>query len=285
MAQIQMTDTYNTTQKASQIERLVDIMARLRKPETGCQWDLAQTFSTIAPFTIEEAYEVADAIENGDREQICDELGDLLLQVVFHSQIAEEEGSFTFDDVARTISDKMVRRHPHVFAKPSTLTEKMVRTSWEDIKAQERAEKTVRNDISADPSLLDGISKTLPAVVRAAKLQKRAARAGFDWPNLSQVINKLHEETEELRVEWDQNKRDVSRIKDEVGDILFVAANLARKVGVDPETALISCNNKFERRFRAVETALTASGTTFTDASLDEISILWDEAKKQEKIY
>ena len=283
MVELTMTDTYNTTQKASQIERLVDIMARLRTPKTGCPWDLIQTFSTIAPYTIEEAYEVADAIESGDRDQICDELGDLLLQVVFHARMAEEEGSFTFDDVARTISDKMVRRHPHVFTKPSTLTEQKVRSSWEDIKAQERVEKTAKNDVSADPSLLDGISKTLPAIVRAAKLQKRAARAGFDWPDLSQVINKLHEETEELRVEWDQGKGDVSRIKDEVGDIFFVAANLARKVGVDPETALIGCNKKFERRFRAVETGLAAAGTTVTDASLDEMSILWDDEKKREK--
>ena len=283
MAEIPMTDTFDTTQKAPEIERLVDIMARLRTPETGCPWDLAQTFSTIAPYTIEEAYEVADAIENGDREQICDELGDLLLQVVFHARMAEEEGSFTFDDVVRTISDKMVRRHPHVFAKPSTLTEQKVRISWEEIKAQERAEKTAKNGILADPSLLDGISRTLPAMVRATKLQERAARAGFDWSDLSQIINKLHEETEELRAEWDQNKRDVSRIKDEVGDILFVATNLARKVGVHPETALIGCNNKFERRFRAVETGLAAAETTVTKASLDEMSILWDDAKKQEK--
>ncbi len=278
-----MTDTHNTTQKAPQIDRLVHIMARLRTPETGCPWDLTQTFSTIAPYTIEEAYEVADAIENGDREQICDELGDLLLQVVFHARMAEEEGSFTFDDVARTISDKMVRRHPHVFSEPSKLTKQKVRTSWEEIKAQERVEKAAKDDILADPSLLDGVSRTLPAVVRAAKLQERAAQAGFDWANLSQIIKKLHEETDELRAEWDQNKRDVSRIKDEVGDILFVAVNLARKVGVDPETALIGCNNKFERRFRAVETGLAAADTTVTDASLDEMSILWEDVKKQEK--
>ena len=278
-----MTDPIHTTQYPAQIDRLVQIMARLRTPETGCPWDLAQTFSSISPYTIEEAYEVADAIETGDKEQLCDELGDLLLQVIFHARMAEEDGSFSFDDVARAISDKMVRRHPHVFGDTTADDTATVRANWEDINAAERAEKAAKHGSASAPSLLDDISRTLPAMVRAAKLQKRAARAGFDWPNLDQVIEKLHEETEELRAEWDAPSRDTARLKDEVGDILFVAANLARTVGIEPETALIGCNNKFERRFRAVEAGISADGMTLETATLDDMSRHWDDAKMTEK--
>ena len=278
-----MTDPIHITHYSAQIDRLIHIMARLRTPETGCPWDLAQTSSSIIPYTIEEAYEVADAIETGDKDQLCEELGDLLLQVIFHARMAEEDGSFSFDDVARAISDKMVRRHPHIFGDRTADDTATVRANWEDIKAAERTEKAAKQDLATTPSLLDDISRTLPAMVRAVKLQKRAARAGFDWSNLHQVINKLHEETEELRTEWDAPTRNTARIKDEVGDILFVAANLARTVGVEPETALIGCNNKFERRFRAVEAGISADGLSLEEATLEDMSRHWDNAKIKEK--
>ncbi|MBL6605161.1 MAG: nucleoside triphosphate pyrophosphohydrolase [Alphaproteobacteria bacterium] len=260
------------------IERLLNVMKALRDPETGCPWDIKQDFSSIAPYTIEEAYEVNEAIANGARDKICDELGDLLLQVVFHAQIAAEEGSFTFDDVANSISDKMVRRHPHVFGDTEAKTVTEVRKNWEQIKAEERALE------SGDAvSLLDGIATTLPAMVRASKLQKRAANVGFDWPELDAVIEKLHEETDELRVQWQQDKTDKIRLKEEIGDILFVAANLARKVGVDPETALIETNRKFERRFGYIEQALALQKIPLEEAGLEKMDKLWDAAKAKER--
>ena len=260
-----------------EITRLHGIMKALRDPQTGCPWDVEQSFETIAPYTIEEAYEVSEAIHIGDRAKIADELGDLLLQVVFHSQIAAEEDSFTLADVARLISDKMVRRHPHVFADAHRPDAKGQKQAWEDIKAEERAAKADEADKIA--SILDDVAVTLPAMVRAAKLQKRAARVGFDWPDLRAVIAKLHEETDELLAEWDKAEQDETKLQDEVGDILFVASNLARKVGVDPETALLGCNRKFEKRFRHIETKLAEDGRALEDASLDEMEAYWQDAK------
>ena len=258
-----------------EITRLHGIMRALRDPQTGCPWDVEQSFETIAPYTIEEAYEVSEAIYEGDRAKIADELGDLLLQVVFLSQIAAEEDSFTLSDVARLISDKMVRRHPHVFSDADRPDAQGQKQAWEDIKAEERAASALEI-----VSVLDDVAVTLPAMVRAAKLQKRAARVGFDWPDLHSVIAKLHEETGELLEEWDKTERDQVKIQDEVGDILFVASNLARKVGVDPETALLGCNRKFEKRFRHIEAKLAEKGRRLEEASLDEMESYWQEAKK-----
>ncbi len=266
------------TTPPSSIDRLLSIMRALRDPQTGCPWDIKQDFSTIAPYTIEEAYEVNDAIMSGKRDKICDELGDLLLQVVFHAQIAEEEGSFTFVDVAAGISDKMVRRHPHVFGDGAAKTDGDVRANWEQIKAEERQQENGK-----DSGVLSGIAVTLPAMVRASKLQKRAANVGFDWPDLSAVIDKLHEETDELQSQWEEDKTDKDRLRDEVGDILFVAANLARKVGIDPETALIETNRKFERRFSYIEQALARENIPIEDAGLERMDKLWDAAKMEER--
>ena len=262
-----------------EIRRLHGIMQALRDPKTGCPWDVEQSFESIAPYTIEEAYEVSEAIYLGDRAKIADELGDLLLQVVFHSQIAAEEDSFTLADVARLISDKMVRRHPHVFADEHRPDAESQKQAWEDLKAEERAANAKNANKAA--SVLDDVAVTLPAMVRAGKLQKRAARVGFDWPDLRSVIAKLHEETDELLAEWDKAEQDQARLQDEVGDILFVASNLARKVGVDPETALLGCNRKFERRFRYIETKLIESGRTLKEANLDEMEAYWQEAKAE----
>ena len=260
-----------------EIARLHKIMQDLRDPVTGCPWDVEQNFETIAPYTIEEAYEVSEAIYEGNRAKIADELGDLLLQVVFQAQIAAEEGSFDLADVARGISDKMIRRHPHVFGDETRESAAEQKIAWEDIKAQERA-ASKKDDSPA--SLLDDVAVTLPAMVRAAKLQKRAARVGFDWPDMKSVIAKMHEETGELLEALEQTPDDSTRLQDEVGDILFVASNIARKAGVDPESALVACNRKFEKRFRYIETALHNKGGTVEQASLDEMEYLWQEAKQ-----
>ena len=260
-----------------EITRLQKIMQDLRDPKTGCPWDVEQNFQTIAPYTIEEAYEVADAIATGDRAKIADELGDLLLQVVFHAQIAAEEGSFTLADVARSISDKMVRRHPHVFGDEMRDDAAAQRLAWEEIKAQERA---ANSTTEKPPSLLDDVAVTLPAMVRAAKLQKRAARVGFDWPDMRSVIAKMHEETAELLEALDEEPTNQARLEDEVGDILFVASNIARKAGIDPESALLGCNRKFEKRFTYIEGALRAQGKDITNSTLDEMEALWQEAKR-----
>lgn len=261
------------------IDRLLKIMARLRDPETGCPWDIQQSFSSIAPYTIEEAYEVNDAIASGERDKICDELGDLLLQIVFHAQIATEEGSFTFDDVATAICEKMIRRHPHVFGDKKIASSDELHQNWEQIKAEERQQQAG----DKPPTILGDIAASLPAMMRAVKLQKRAASVGFDWPNLEQVIDKLYEETAELKTEWDKAAQDKARIKDEIGDVLFSAANLARKVGIDPETALINTNNKFERRFGYIEDNLQQRQIPIENAGLGEMEKLWNEAKQQEK--
>lgn len=260
------------------IETLLAIMAKLRDPDGGCPWDLEQTFETIAPYTIEEAYEVADAIQRGNREDLKDELGDLLLQVVFHSRIAEDDGSFRFEDVVEAISSKMIRRHPHVFGEADTDTPAAVKGSWEKIKAEERAAKAGGDA----PGALDGIPKALPALVRAVKLQKRAARVGFDWPQTAQVLDKLAEETAELKVEVDKGAP-ADRVMDELGDILFVYANLARHLDVDPEQALSSTNAKFERRFRRIEAWLAQDGRKPDQSTLDEMDALWTRAKNEER--
>ena len=260
------------------IDRLIDIMARLRAPEGGCPWDLEQTFATIAPYTIEEAYEVADAIARGDLPDLKDELGDLLFQVTFHARMAEEQGAFTFDDVAGAIADKMIRRHPHVFGGANQRDAASQTVAWEATKAAERAEKGKAMPSSA----LDGVALALPALMRADKLQKRAARVGFDWPEARQVLDKIEEEIGELRAELDDGAKP-DAVKDEVGDLLFALANLARHLGVDPEAALRGGNAKFERRFRSIETALAAVGRRPEQASLEEMEALWVEAKAEER--
>ena len=257
------------------IDRLIAIMARLRDPETGCAWDLEQNFATIAPYTVEEAYEVADAIERGDLSDLREELGDLLLQVVFHSRMAQEQGVFAFDDVANAISEKMVRRHPHVFGPESQRTSAEQTHAWEIIKAQERATK------GKNQSLLDDVPTGLPALTRAVKLTARAARVGFDWPDVSFIFDKLREETAELQAEIETQDR--AKMRDELGDILFVCANLARKLDLEPEDALRSTNAKFARRFQFIEAELAARGKAPADSNLAEMDALWDAAKAAEK--
>lgn len=262
------------------IARLIAVMARLRAPEGGCPWDLEQTFETIAPYTIEEAYEVAEAITTGDRTALKDELGDLLLQVVYHARMAEEEGSFGFDDVATAIVDKMIRRHPHVFGDATVADAAEQTGAWEAQKAAERARKAA--DEGRVASVLDGVSAALPALMRAVKLQRRVVRVGFDWPNTDDVVAKIEEELGELRAEIDAG-RDPDRLEDEMGDLLFTVVNLARHLGVDPETALRRCNAKFERRFRGVETGLAAEGKAIEEVSLDAMEAHWDRVKLDEK--
>ena len=260
------------------IERLIEIMRRLRDPETGCPWDIEQDFSTIAPYTIEEAYEVADAIERGAFGELKGELGDLLLQSVYHAQMADEAGHFSFADVVRTVSDKMVARHPHVFGDESRETSAEQQTKdWERIKAAERAASG-----QAGPArTLDGVAMGLPALMRAVKLQKRAARVGFDWPSTDEVLAKLVEEAEELTEARASLSED--EIEEEFGDLLFVVANLGRHYGVDPEAALRRANAKFTRRFAAIEDSLAALGKTPTQSDLAEMDELWDAAKAAEK--
>lgn len=257
------------------IDRLNGIMARLRDPDGGCPWDLEQTFATIAAYTIEEAYEVADAIERGDMAELKSELGDLLFQTVFHARMAEEQGLFNFDDVANAMSDKLVRRHPHVFAdeaaKPDAWSQK---ARWEDIKAEERKAK-------AQSGVLDDVPVGLPALARAAKLTKRAARVGFDWPSAAEVLDKLDEEVAELKVEITAG--DLDKAREELGDLLFVMANLARKLGVEPEDALRGANAKFVRRFAFIEAELAKDGRTPEQSDLAEMDGLWDAAKAAER--
>lgn len=252
-------------QAEAELTRLLAIMAALRAPETGCPWDQAQSFETIAPYTIEEAYEVADAIARRDLAALPDELGDLLFQVVFHARIAEEQGAFAFADVARAIADKMLRRHPHVFAgqapKPG---------AWEELKQHERPRATT----------LSGIAETLPGLTRAAKLTARAASVGFDWPDAAAVLDKLEEEAAELRAELPT--ADPARLRDELGDLLFVLANLARKLDLDPEDCLRHSNRKFTRRFTAVEARLSARGITPAEAGLTEMEAEWQAVKAGE---
>ena len=261
------------------IQRLLAIMARLRSPDGGCPWDLAQDFSTIAPYTIEEAYEVADAIDRGDLAALRDELGALLLQVVFHARMAEERAAFAFGDVVEAICEKMVRRHPHVFGGAGAADTQAQAGQWDAIK---RAERAAAGD--TDPSALAGISRGLPEWQRAVKLQARAARVGFDWPGPAPVIDKLHEEIDEVRVELaaaPSPERD-ARLEDEIGDLLFVAANLARHAKVDVGGALRRANLKFERRFRAMEAIAIAEGTTMSALTLAQQEALWARVKQDE---
>jgi nucleoside triphosphate diphosphatase len=262
--------------EASQMDRLLGVMAALRNRDGGCPWDIEQTFATIAPYTIEEAYEVADAIERGDMSSLKEELGDLLFQVVFHAQIAREQGVFNFDDVTRALSDKMIARHPHVFGEGVVETADQQTLNWEQMKQAERAAK-----IKDDPSVLADIPLALPALMRAEKLAKRAARVGFDWPSLNEVFDKLDEETLEVREAVAEGDQD--HIAEEIGDMLFVVANLARKAKVDPELALRNANTKFEHRFRWIEGELAKSGRTPDQSSLEEMDGLWNRAKDFER--
>jgi ATP diphosphatase len=261
------------------IARLLWVMARLRDPDRGCPWDLEQDFASIAPYTIEEAYEVADAIARGDPEHLKSELGDLLLQVVYHAQMAEEAGLFDFDAVAAAIADKMVSRHPHVFGTTTVEDARAQSRAWEAAKAGEREDRA--DERGERHRLLDDVPLALPALARAAKLQRRAARVGFDWPEAAQVLDKIAEEIAEVWAEL-ADQSDAARLCDEIGDLLFATVNLARHLGVDPETALRQCNAKFERRFAWVEDALRARGRRLEDASLDEMETLWQEAKAAE---
>jgi MazG family protein len=258
---------------------LLAVMARLRDPETGCPWDAKQSFETIAPYTIEEAYEVADAIDRGDKSGLKDELGDLLLQVVYHAQMANEEGSFAFDDVADAITRKMIRRHPHVFEDPTRRDAFLGSGLWEQIKAEEKAERGEATDPS---SILNDVPVGMPGLTRAAKLQKRAAEVGFDWSDVGLIIEKVEEELAELK-EAIARGEPQERIADEFGDVAFVLANVARHLHVDPESALRGTCDKFIRRFQHIETALAAEGRTPKDADLDEMEALWNAAKQAEK--
>ena len=268
-------DLIRDTRPEVQMDRLLEIMRRLRDPDSGCPWDIEQSFETIAPYTIEEAYEVADAIARDDMANLKGELGDLLFQSVFHAQMAEEAGHFSFADVARTMSDKMVARHPHVFGADNREKSAEQQTrDWEAVKAAERARR-------GETRTLDGVAIGLPALLRALKLQKRAARVGFDWPQVAQVIDKIAEESRELAEARDSLSAD--DIEDEMGDLLFVMANLARHLDVDPEAALRRANAKFQRRFEAIEDALARTGKTPGDSTLEEMDALWDAAKMMEK--
>lgn len=254
------------------IERLLEIMRRLRDPVNGCPWDREQDFSTIAPYTVEEAYEVEDAIQRNDLDDLKQELGDLLFQVVFHSQMAQEQGAFTFDDVVNGLVEKMTRRHPHVFGDASVRDAEHQTVAWEAMKARER--KSV--------GVLDDVPKNLPALTRAEKLSKRAGRVGFEWPSLDGVFAKIDEELAELREEVDANV-DRKRIAEELGDFLFTITNLARYLKIDPEAALRGTNAKFERRFRAVEVELAKRGRTPSESTLEEMDAIWDEVRLAEK--
>lgn len=260
------------------IEKLIDVMARLRDPKGGCPWDLEQSFETIAPYTIEEAYEVADAIATGDRQVLRDELGDLLFQVVYYAQMSREEGGFDFNDIAEAVTAKMIRRHPHVFGDAQVSDAAAQTRAWEEHKAEERAARTTRRD--EEPRILAGIARSLPALIRADKLTKRAARVGFDWQTTDQVIAKIEEELAETKAEIDTNAP-VEKLRGEIGDLLFAVANLARKFGIDPEAALRQTNEKFIARFAHIEAALAARGKSPEESDLAEMDDLWNEAKER----
>jgi nucleoside triphosphate diphosphatase len=267
------------------ISRLIKIMAQLRTPVTGCPWDLEQSFATIAPYTIEEAYEVADAIARGDFEDLKDELGDLLLQVVYHARMAEEEKAFAFGDVVEAITRKMIRRHPHVFAdKDGNIQSAGVKSAWERIKAQEKAERAASRPQQKHEhsSLLSSVKAGLPALTRAMELQLKASTVGFDWNDPRAVLNKIREEADEIEAALD--RKDAEELAEETGDLLFALVNLARHVRADPEMALRRTNAKFERRFAYIERALAAKGRTLEAATLDEMDALWNEAKEKENL-
>lgn len=274
------------------IEDLKTLMARLREPETGCPWDTRQTFSSIVPHTIEEAYEVADAIEQQDYPHLKDELGDLLFQVIFYGQIGKEDGHFDFDGIVDHLVRKLIRRHPHVFPEGTLESridpgnrpdEAWIKESWERIKAEERADKPAPD---ASASRLDGIARTLPGIARAEKLQRRAARHGFDWPDIAPVFDKLHEEIDELKEAWQNAEAGTGArdaVEDELGDLMFVCVNLARFMKVNPEQALKRTNHKFEARFRAIERVLASEGRDMDNESLEALDAIWQQVKGVEK--
>jgi ATP diphosphatase len=268
------------------ISRLIEIMAALRNPETGCPWDIVQTFETIKPYTIEEAYEVSDAIERNDMDDLCDELGDLLLQVVFHARMAEEAGEFSFDDVVQAITAKMIRRHPHVFARSDADTPDAVKKQWDDIKQaekRERIERRVSRGISEDfkAGYLGSVQRSFPALTEALKLQERAAKVGFDWSAPEPILDKIEEEIGELRVALKEG--DQQKVSDELGDLIFAVANIGRHVNADPEQALRGTNTKFRRRFNYIETTLQAEGETLEAATLERMEEIWQAAKAIER--
>jgi len=267
-------------QSLGSIDDLLKIMAALRDPTSGCPWDLEQSFASIAPYTLEEAYEVADAIERGNMGDLKEELGDLLLQVVFHSQMAQEDGQFDFGDVVSGICDKMIRRHPHVFDASDADTPEHVVRNWEAIK---EAEKAAKRDKTEPAHILDDVPVNLPALTQAVKLQKKAARVGFDWPKVEDVLEKLREETDELLAEIRNETVDQQAAFEEYGDLLFVYANFARHLKIDPEASLRSANMKFRRRFRRIEEILHARSSSTDEATLEDMDALWAQAKFEEK--
>ncbi len=268
------------------ISRLIEIMEALRQPETGCPWDIVQTFETIKPYTVVEAYEVADAIERNDMDDLCDELGDLLLQVVFHSRIAEEMGEFSFGDVVHAVTSKMIRRHPHVFAVSAADTAESVKIQWDVIKAQEkreRAERRAKSGLGDDfkAGFLCSIQRTQPALTEALKLQEQAARVGFDWSAPEPILDKIEEEVRELREALAEGKSE--KVADELGDLIFALVNIGRHVKTDPENALRGTNTKFRRRFHHIETSLAENGETLEAATLERMEELWQSAKAIER--
>lgn len=273
-------------QPSRDIGRLIEIMAALRDPQSGCPWDVEQDFASIVPYTIEEAYEVADAIQRGDMDDLRDELGDLLLQVVFHSRMAEEDGGFAFGDVVEAITTKMIRRHPHVFGDEAARGAGMAKGMWEKIKAEEKAEKrAARLARGLDPEdhgkgFLDGIPLSHTALTRALKLQEKAARVGFDWQEAEPILDKIEEEIGEMREAMARGETDA--VRDEYGDVMFALVNLGRRLGVDPEAALRGTNDKFSRRFHYIEKALADAGRSLEAATLDEMEALWQQAKTTE---
>jgi nucleoside triphosphate diphosphatase len=266
------------------ISRLLEIMAALRTPVTGCPWDLEQNFRTIAPYTLEEAYEVADAIERDDLEELCEELGDLLLQVVFHAQMASEQAVFSFGDVVERVTAKMIRRHPHVFGDERARSAGMAKGAWNRIKFEEKAEKAARRrakglDSAPDKAFLDDVPLNLPALARALKLQQRAAKVGFDWDHAEPILDKIEEEIGELRAEISAGQN--ARARDEYGDLLFALVNLGRYLSIDPEDALRRTNDKFRQRFRFIEQGLERAGKSLEVAALGEMEALWNAAKSE----
>ncbi|NKJ76658.1 nucleoside triphosphate pyrophosphohydrolase [Rhizobium leguminosarum bv. viciae] len=268
------------------ISRLIEIMAALRHPETGCPWDIVQSFETIKPYTIEEAYEVSDAIERGDMDDFCDELGDLLLQVVFHARMAEEAGEFSFGDVVNAITAKMIRRHPHVFARSAADTPDAVKRQWDEIKQAEKRERTERRSrrgITEDfnSGFLGSVQRSFPALTEALKLQERAAKVGFDWSAPEPILDKIEEEIGELRVALREG--DQAKVSDELGDLIFAVVNIGRHVKADPEQAVRGTNTKFRRRFSHIEQVLEEEGETLEDATLERMEEIWQAAKAIER--